>query len=289
MIEYLELVDHVLTHGTSRQGPKPESTLTVFGAQVKYDLSKGFPLITSRDLSGSWTAMRAELLWIMSGSTNANDLHQYGSHLWDRWAKAAQEKLDMGYHNGELGPIYGHQLRNFAGKIDQLTQVEGMLKRDPQTRRAMISFWNLGDVEEPNGRHIVDVAPCIAMLHFARMAYPTADGQTVDKLDLHMIQRSADIPIGVPFDVAEWGGLFLMSIAKEVNLPPGTFTHTLSDAHIYKNQIPAMKELLKRTPNPRPWVTIKDSPTGLIYDHQVSDFELHDYHPHPKMEIPVAL
>lgn len=141
--EYLNLVEEVLTHGKRRQGPKPEGTLAMFGIQVRYrDIANRFPLITTRNMGKAWEkVIIPELLWIMSGSTNANDLHQYGSTLWDPWAEAAHQKL--GYEKGELGPIYGRQLRNFAGRVDQLTQVVGMLKRDPQTRRAMISFWNL--------------------------------------------------------------------------------------------------------------------------------------------------
>ena len=278
MKEYLDLVEDVMTNGKPRQGPKPEGTIAVFGRQVRYNLADGFPLITTRDLSKSWLKVIVpELLWIISGSTNANDLHKYGSNLWDKWAKAAEEKV--GYQNGELGPIYGHQLRNFGGQVDQLTQVIGMLQREPETRRAIISLWNLSDVETPEGKHTVDVAPCIAMFHFAQMG---------GKLDLIMTQRSADIPIGVQNDVAEWA-LFQMLIAKEVNLPQGEFIHNLDDAHIYVDQIPAMKELLTREPKVRPDVTIANSLTGTIYDHVVEDFQLLNYNPHPPIKIPVAL
>jgi thymidylate synthase len=241
-------------------------------------MDEGFPLITSRNMSGSWRALCAELLWIMSGSTNANDLHKHGSKLWDRWAKASEEKL--GFQNGELGPTYGHQMRQFAGSVDQLTQVQLMLKRDPNTRRAMISYWNLGDVEDMDGTHRVDVAPCISLLHFVQME----EG----KLDLHMVQRSADVPVGVPFDVAEYA-LLLQMMAKEVNLKPGTLVHTLSDAHIYDNQVEKAKELLKRKPFPRPEVRIDDSSTGLIFDHKVEDFHLENYQAHPKVQFDVEL
>ena len=142
-----------------------------------------------------------------------------------------------------------------------------------------ISFWNLGDVEKPDGTPVVDVANCINSLHFLLM-----DG----KLDLIVEQRSADVPIGVPHDIATWA-IFHRLIAKEVNLPPGDFIHNLGDTHIYNDQIPAMKELLKRQPLPRPTVTISNSPSGTIYDHKVADFQLHDYNPHPPMKIPVAL
>lgn len=288
MKQYLELVEHILTNGKSRQGQKSEGTLAVFGAQVRYDLSEGFPLITSRDMSKSWKAITGELLWIMSGSTNTDDLHKYGTKLWDQWGDASDQKLDMGYPKHELGPSYGYQMRSFAGKVDQLTQVQMMLKRDPQTRRAMISLWNLGDVEEPNGRHVVDVAPCITLLHFATMAYPLENGEFESRLDLHMVERSADVPVGVPFDTAEWGGLFLMLMAGAVGLKPGSFVHTLSDAHIYNNQIPYMKELLKRQPLQKPRVEIRglDQP---LDSHKPEDFVLLDYFPHPPIKgIPVA-
>ncbi len=278
MVEYLDLVEDVLTHGKPRQSQKPEKTIAVVGRQVRYKSEDGFPLITSRDLSGSWEKIIvAELLWIMSGSSNARDLHQYGSHLWDKWAVAAEQKI--GYKNGELGPTYGHQMRHFANQTDQLTQVVDMLKRDPNTRRAKISLWNLGDVEFPDGKHVVDVAPCITSIHFLAM-----DG----RLDAILEQRSADIPVGVPHDVAEWA-LFQRLVAQEVGLPAGDLVHNLGDAHIYNNQIPAMKELLKRQPLSRPEVTILPSTSGTIYDHKVSDFQLQNYNAHPKMSIPVAL
>lgn len=279
MKEYLELVEEVMTRGKPRQGPKPEGTIALTGTQVRYEnISEQFPLVTTRDMNRAWEKVIVpELLWIMSGSTNARDLHQYDSTLWDRWAEVAEEKLD--YKDGELGPIYGHQLRNFAGNVDQLTQIVGMLRRDPQTRRAMISFWNLSDVETPEGKHIVDVAPCIAMVHFLEM-----DG----KLDMILTQRSADIPIGVPNDVAEWA-LFQTLVAKEINLPPGDLVHQIHDAHIYNNQIPHMKKLLTREPKPRPTVTIIDSPSGTIYDHRPEDFVLEGYKSHPWMKIPVEL
>lgn len=278
MIEYLDLVEDVLTNGEIRQGQKPEKALTVCGRQVRYDLNDGFPLLTTRDLTKTWQkVIIPELLWIMSGSTNANDLHKYGSNLWDKWAQASEEKI--GTKNGELGPTYGHQMRNFGGKVDQLAQVIGMIKRDPNTRRAMISFWNLGDVEDLEGKHIVDVAPCISLLHFE---------QINGKLNLMITQRSADVPIGVPSDIAEYS-LFLKLVAKEVGLKPGSLIHTTNDTHIYLNQIETMKELLKREPRKRPEVIIKDSPSGTIYDHSVEDFILENYNPHPRMTIPVEI
>jgi thymidylate synthase len=276
MVQYLQLVEDILRHGKSRQSQKAMGTRAILGRQVRYNLADGFPLLTTRDLSGSWKALVGELLWIMSGSTNANDLHQYGTKLWDRWAQASAEKLGM--TDGNLGPTYGHQMRNFAGKTDQLKQVSLMLKRDPHTRRAMISYWNLGDVEDIDGKHIVDVAPCITLMHFVSIE----DGI----LDLHMVQRSADVPVGVPFDVAEYA-LLLTLMSQEVGLKPGTLVHTMSDAHIYNNQIPSMEELLTRKPLPLPKVTILPSPTNSMFDHRPEDFVLENYQSHPKMKIEV--
>lgn len=278
MVEYLDLIDDILTHGKFRQGQKNVGTIAVVGRQVRYKFKDGFPLITTRDIRPSWEKIIVpELLWIMSGSTNAHDLHKHGSHLWDKWAKIAEEKLH--YQDGELGPVYGYQLRNFGGKTDQLTQVVDMLKRDPQTRRAKISFWNLGDVEKPDGTHIVNVANCINSLHFLTIG---------NELNMILDQRSADVPVGVPHDIAGWA-IFQMLIAREVDLQPGELIHNLGDTHIYENQIPAMKELLKRNPKNRPTITISDSPSGTLYDHKVSDFQLNGYDPHSSIKIPVAL
>ena len=278
MIEYLDLVEDVLTNGKYRESQKPEKSIDAFFRTVRYNLEDGFPLITTRDMSQAWPTLVAEKLWIMSGSTNAYDLlNNYGSKLWLKWAKAAEEKL--GYKNGELGPTYGYQLRNFAGKTDQLVRVLDMLKKDPRTRKAIISYWNLGDVVNPDCTNVVDVAPCILDLHFVVL-----DG----KLNLGYDQRSADIGVGVPFDTAQHA-LWLMMFAKELSLPPGELAINFHLPHVYEFQIPAMKELLKRKPYPRPRVTISDSPSGTIFDHRVEDFQLHDYQAHPAMKIPVAL
>lgn len=280
MVEYLELIDHVLTHGKPRQSQKPEPTIMVDGYHCQYDASKTFPLITTRNMNWNWSnIVIPELLWIMSGSTNVKDLHKYNdSSVWDKWAVAAHDKL--GYQDGELGPTYGHQLRSFAGHVDQLTQVIDMLKRDQNTRRAVISYWNLGDVEEPDGTHVVDVACCPFVIGFLQVG---------GKLDMNLVHRSADIMVGVPNDIAGYGALHRL-VCKEVDLPPGIINNFLFDAHIYLNQIPAAKELLKRNPLPGPEIIIHDSSTGTIYDHKVADFELVNYQHHPSIKnIPVAL
>src|SRR5258706_6559646 len=166
MIEYLDLLDRVLTRGTPRHGEKPEGTLTVFGKQIKFNLQDGFPLITCRDMTGNWNKIIVpEILWMISGSTSAKEAEEkFGLKLWNRWAKDSEEKLHT--PPGELGPIYGHQLRNWNGRTDQLKQIIEMLKRKNETRRGVISLWNLEDVEI-DGVKVVNVANCISQLHLS--------------------------------------------------------------------------------------------------------------------------
>ncbi len=275
MIEYLTLLDDVLTNGKAKTDPQGVGNYSVFGRQVRFDLKDGFPLITCRDMKGPWKALRAELLWILSGSTNAYDLHQYGVKLWDQWA-TPETSGKLGYSNGELGPVYGHQLRKWDGDTDQLTQVMNMMKARPNTRRGMISYWNLKDIEI-DLHEITFIAPCVAMLHFSHQ-----DGD----LNLHLFQRAVDLAGGAPFDIAQYS-LLLMMAAHELNMQPGTLVYTLSDAHIYKNQVDQVKELLKRQPYSRPGVNIiynsQDS-----FQHQMDDFQLTNYEAHPAMKIPVS-
>ncbi|SRR5260221_107025 len=287
MIEYLDLLDRVLTKGTPRNGEKPEGTLTVFGEQIKFDFSDGFPLITCRDMSGSWNKIIVpEILWMMSGSTNTKDAEEkYGLKLWNKWAEDSERKL--GTPPGELGPIYGKQLRNWNGKTDQLKEVVEMLKRTPETRRAVISLWNLEDVEI-GGVKKVNIANCISMLHLSRMNYKLPNGKYEPRLDMVMTQRSADLVAGSPHDWANWA-LFQMMVAKEIGIPAGTLTANIEDGQIYDLQREQVKELLKRKPMQRGTVTIDNSPTGTIYSHKLENFHLNNYQSHPKMKIPVAI
>ena len=283
--EYLDLLDRVLIKGVPRHGEKPEGTISVFGEQIKFNFQDGFPLITVRDMRVSWeNIITKELLWMISGSTSAKEAQEnFGLKLWNRWAEDSRIKL--GTPEGELGPIYGHQLRNWNNRTDQLTEVIDMLKRTPETRRAVISLWNLEDVEI-GGVKKVNVANCTSMLHFACMNYKISDGKYEERLDLAMTHRSADLPAGAPHDWAAWGVL-LMLVAKELGVPPGTLTDNIEDGQIYEMQMDHVKELLKRKPLKKATVTIKNS-SGTIYDHKPEDFELHDYIFHPKMLIPTA-
>lgn len=286
MVEYLTLLDRVLTKGVPRRGEKPEGTLTVFGDQVKFNFEEGFPLITCRDMRGSWEKIiTREPLWILSGSTSAKEAGQkFGLTLWNRWAEDSRKKL--GTPEGELGPVYGYQLRHWNGRTDQLKEVIEILKKTPETRRAVISLWNLEDVEI-GGVKRVNVANCITMLHFARMKYKIRDGEYEERLDMAMTHRSADLPAGAPHDWAIWG-LIQMLVAKELGIPPGTLTAHIEDGQIYEMQIEKVKQLLKRQPLPRATVTIGDSPSGTIYDHRPEDFKLHNYQAHEKMFMPTA-
>jgi len=286
MIEYLTGLDYILTNGTPRWGEKPDKVISVFGYQMKFDFKDGFPLLTTRDMTGNWKGIiRKELLWIMSGSTSSREAEEkFGLKLWNRWAEESRKKI--GTPEGELGPVYGHQLRHWHGQTDQLTEVLDMLKRTPETRRAMITLWDPEDVEI-GGVKKVNVANCITNLHFERINYKTQNGSYEPKLDMIMTLRSADLPAGTPIDIAVWG-LFQMLFAKELNIPPGTLTVDIHDGQIYEMQIEKVKELLKREPLSRGTVTISDSPSGTIYDHRPEDFVLHNYQHLEPMLIPTA-
>ena len=288
MIEYLNLLDRVLTKGVPRRGEKPEGTLTVFGEQVQFKFENGFPLITCRDMTGSWEKIiTREAPWIISGSTSAKEAEEkFGLTLWKRWAEDSRRKL--GTPEGELGPVYGYQLRHWKGHIDQLKETIEMLRRTPETRRAVISLWDLEDVEI-GGVKRVNVANCITALHLARINHRTPNGKYEERLDMTMTHRSADLPAGAPHDWAVWG-LFQMLVARELGIPPGTLTAHIDDGQIYDMQIEKVKELLKRKPLPRPVVTIEGSPSDInIYDARPEHFKLLNYQHHERLYIPTAL
>ena len=275
MQQYLDLVRHVLEKGQKKTDPQKVGNLAVCGYQMRFDMADGFPFITSRSLKGSWKSMVYELLWFLSGSTNIADLNKNDVHFWDMWA-TPEISGKMGYPPGELGPIYGKQWRAFNGggdkPVDQIARLIDDLKRNPDSRRHVVSSWNPVDADR------VFVAPCHCFFKFFH-----AQGE----LSLHLFQRSADVPIGVPFNIAEYSLLLLM-VAQIVGMKPKEFVHTLSDTHIYLDQVDAMKELLNRTPKKLPHVKINPNVKN-IFDFKYEDFELVDYDPHPGMKIPVAL
>lgn len=269
--QYRKLVKQILAEGTEKTDPQGPGNFSLHGAVLRFDLSKGeYPLLGLRDLTGSRKAMAEELFWIMSGSTNVSDLHKENVHIWDQWAVATKKDFPK-YPEGSLGPVYGKQWRDFNG-TDQLTEALRLLKTNPDSRRIVINVWNPCDLNK------VFIAPCIRYLQFHH-----AKG----KLGLTVIQGSADVPVGVPFDIAEYA-LFLRMVAQVNNMKPAILDYHLVDAHIYKNQIPAMKKLLRRKSTPQPILKITSKPKS-IFDFKRQDFELVGYAPNPKMDIPVDL
>lgn len=275
MKQYLELVDYVLAHGQRKTDPQKVGNIAVCGYQMRFDLNDGFPLITARSMKGSWKAMVYELLWFLSGSTKVGDLNKHGVHLWDIWA-TPEICGPLGLEPGDLGPVYGKQWRAFDGggdkPVDQIANLIRDLKTNPDSRRLVVTAWNPVDVDK------VFVAPCHCFFKFFH-----AQGE----LSLHVFQRSADVPIGVPFDIAEYA-LLLMMVAQVTGLKAKDLVYTLSDAHIYLDQIDAAKELLTREPHALPHVKINPEVKD-IFAFQFEDFTLEDYNPNPPLKIPVAL
>ena len=275
MRQYLDLVQHVLKNGQQKTDPQKVGNLAVCGYQMRFNLQEGFPLITTRSMKGSWKAMVYELLWFLSGSTKLEDLHKNNVHLWDIWG-TPEICSSLGLAPGDLGPIYGKQWRAFEGgglkPVDQIQRLIDDLKSSPDSRRLIVSSWNPVDADR------VFVAPCHCFFKFFH-----AQGE----LSLHLFQRSADVPIGVPFNIAEYS-LLLMMVAQVTGLKPKEFVHTLSDTHIYLDQVEAMKELLTREPRPLPKVRINPDVKN-IFDFKFEDFVLEDYDPQPPIKIPVAL
>lgn len=275
MKQYLDLLDHVIKNGRKKTDPQGVGNIAVCGYQMRFNLQEGFPLITTRSLQSSWKAIVHELLWILSGSTNVADLNKYDVHLWDMWGTEEICKK-MGLPTGELGPIYGKQWRAFNGggewAVDQIQVLLNDLKTNPDSRRLIVSSWNPHDIDR------VFVAPCHCFFKFFH-----AEGD----LSLHLFQRSADIPIGVPFNIAEYSLLLLM-VAQATGLRPYEFVHTLSDAHIYLNQTEGVVQQLRRTPKELPRVTVNREVKDL-FAFKYEDFVLENYNPDKPIRIPVAL
>ncbi|MBS3902799.1 MAG: thymidylate synthase [Anaplasmataceae bacterium] len=273
--QYLDLVRQILQNGQQKTDPQKVGNLAICGYQMRFNLQEGFPLITTRNMKGSWKAMVYELLWFLSGSTKVEDLHKNGVHLWDIWA-TPEICESLGLEPGDLGPIYGKQWRAFnAGgekPIDQISNLIRDIKSNPDSRRLVVTAWNPIDVDK------VFVAPCHCFFKFFH-----AQGE----LSLHLFQRSADVPVGVPFDIAEYA-LFLMMVAQVTGLKAKDFVYTLSDTHIYLNQIDQMKELITREPRPLPRVKINPEVKN-IFDFKFEDFTLENYDPLPPIKIPVSL
>ena len=264
MKPYLDLMRHVLEHGTRKDDRTGTGTLSVFGWQMRYDLAAGFPLVTTKKCH--LRSIIHELLWFLQGDTNIKYLKENGVSIWDEWAD----------EHGNLGPVYGHQWRSWpkpdGGTIDQISEVVKTLKSNPDSRRIIVSAWNVADLDR------MALAPCHAFFQFY-----VADG----KLSCQLYQRSADIFLGVPFNIASYALLTLM-MAQVTGLKPGDFVHTLGDAHLYLNHLDQAREQLSRDPRPLPTMTLNPEVKD-IFAFRFEDFTLSGYDPHPAIKAPVAV
>jgi len=264
MQAYLELMRYVREHGYQKEDRTGTGTLSVFGYQMRYDLQQGFPLVTTKRLH--LRSIIYELLWFLQGDTNTRYLKDNGVRIWDEWAD----------EQGELGPVYGAQWRSWptpnGQHIDQISQVVQQIKHNPDSRRLMVSAWNVAEIEN------MALPPCHALFQFY-----VADG----RLSCQLYQRSADIFLGVPFNIASYALLTLM-VAQVTGLKPGEFIHTLGDAHLYLNHLQQADEQLQRTPYPRPHMHLNPTVSDL-FAFKYDDFELQNYHAHPHIKAPVAV
>lgn len=274
MKQYLDLVKHVLDNGAQKGDRTGTGTISVFGYQMRFDLNEGFPLVTTKKLH--LKSIIHELLWFLKGDTNIAYLKENGVRIWDEWAD----------ENGNLGPVYGHQWRNWDSKgIDQISELIETLKTNPNSRRMLISAWNpsvLPDTSKSFAENVangkVALPPCHAFFQFY-----VADG----KLSCQLYQRSADIFLGVPFNIASYALLVLM-IAQVTDLQPGEFIHTFGDAHIYNNHIEQLQLQLTREPRKLPKMILNPEVKN-IFDFKFEDFTLVDYDPHPHIKGVVAV
>ncbi|OGI65698.1 MAG: thymidylate synthase [Candidatus Muproteobacteria bacterium RBG_16_60_9] len=264
MQNYLDLLHHVLTQGARKTDRTGTGTLSVFGQQLRFDLARGFPLLTTKKLH--LKSIIHELLWFLRGETNVAYLKENGVSIWDEWADA----------DGELGPIYGYQWRSWPAPdgrhIDQIAQLVEQLRRNPDSRRLLVSAWNVADIDK------MALPPCHVMFQFY-----VANG----KLSCQLYQRSADIFLGVPFNIASYALLTLM-LAQVSGLQPGEFVHTFGDSHLYLNHLEQAQTQLSRTPRPLPQMRLNPARTS-IEAFEYDDFELMNYDPHPAIKAPIAV
>lgn len=264
MQQYLDLMRHVLEHGTKKEDRTGTGTISVFGYQSRYCLGDGFPLITTKKLH--LKSIIYELLWFLRGDTNIKFLKEHGVTIWDEWADA----------DGNLGPVYGSQWRSWplpdGGSVDQISQVLDQIRNNPDSRRIIVSAWNVGEINN------MALPPCHAFFQFY-----VAD----DRLSCQLYQRSADIFLGVPFNIASYA-LLTMMMAQVTGLQAGDFIHTLGDAHLYLNHIEQAKAQLSRAPRSLPTMALNPDRKS-IFDFEFEDFRLSNYDPHPHIKAPVAV
>ncbi|HKJ21753.1 MAG TPA: thymidylate synthase [Gammaproteobacteria bacterium] len=264
MQQYLDLLQYVKHHGIEKHDRTGVGTLSIFGYQMRFNLRRGFPVVTTKKLH--LKSVIHELLWFLRGDTNIQYLHDHGVTIWDEWADA----------DGNLGPIYGAQWRSWptadGGTIDQISQVVEAIKRDPHSRRHIVSAWNVADV------NAMALPPCHILFQFY-----VANGT----LSCHLYQRSADIFLGVPFNIASYA-LLMMMVARATDLRPAELIHTMGDAHLYLNHLEQAELQLTRQPLPLPEMRLNPTVKSVL-DFTYDDFQLLDYHSHPAIKAPVAI
>ncbi|GDX52880.1 thymidylate synthase [Bacteroidota bacterium] len=264
MKQFHDLIKTVLEKGVKKSDRTGTGTISYFGYQMRFDLAEGFPLLTTKKLHTK--SIIHELLWFLQGATNIKYLKENGVSIWDEWAD----------ENGELGPVYGKQWRSWQAtdgrEIDQVAQLIEQIKKNPDSRRLIVSAWNVADVDK------MKLPPCHSLFQFY-----VANG----KLSCQLYQRSADVFLGVPFNIASYA-LLVMMVAQVCDLQPGEFVHTFGDAHIYQNHIEQVNELLSRDFRPLPKMKLNPQVKN-IFDFKFSDFELVNYNPHPSIKAPIAI
>lgn len=264
MENYLNLLKHIKNNGTDKTDRTGTGTRSVFGYQLRYDLSNGFPLVTTKKVH--LKSIIYELLWFLKGDTNIKYLKEHGVSIWDEWAN----------ENGDLGPVYGAQWRSWKGAdnktIDQISEVIEQIKNNPDSRRLIVSSWNVTEIPH------MALAPCHSMFQFY---------VANEKLSLQLYQRSADVFLGVPFNIASYA-LLLMMVAQVCDLEVGEYVHTFGDVHIYNNHFEQVDKQLSRTPLPLPKMKLNPEIKN-IFDFTFEDFVLENYHPHPGIKAPVAI
>jgi thymidylate synthase len=283
MKQYHDLVTHVLEHGNQKNDRTGTGTKSVFGYQMRFDLSEGFPMVTTKKLH--LKSIIYELLWFLNGDTNIKYLQENGVRIWNEWAD----------ENGDLGPVYGHQWRNWNNEeIDQITEIIKTLKTNPDSRRMLVSAWNpsvMPDTSIPFSENVAKgkaaLPPCHAFFQFYVSAPEVEGDDSTRKLSCQLYQRSADIFLGVPFNIASYA-LLTMMMAQVCGYQPGDFVHTFGDAHIYSNHIEQLELQLSREIRPLPKMLLNPEVKD-IFGFKFDDFTLQDYNPHPHIKGAVAI